>query len=260
MKLHPFGNWMGRPAKRKISNNHRQLRHKATALLQKVDPEVRRHRATRWLCPWTSHVFYGNARVDIPVFCLRILALLVYAAYLQKAKQTSVGEFQSWRHLLHQTLCNHVWSVSTGTKYYKVLPKMHARRMPNPFIQPAGYASLRQETQVSAQIFEAAGARFLNSPWRQHPTSTIYDVRGGRQVYQWIEAWKTLLKGPRFTLFWFSVTAAAGCFDKGIQRGCYAPRCSKIVLGFGRPAASRLNKETDILKPPEQIQTSYSSR
>ncbi|CAK9048514.1 Uncharacterized protein SCF082_LOCUS27007 [Durusdinium trenchii] len=47
--------------------------------------------------------------------------------------------------------------------------------------------SYMQETQVSAQIFEAAGARFLNSPWRQHPKSTIYDVRGGRQVYQWLE-------------------------------------------------------------------------
>lgn len=47
--------------------------------------------------------------------------------------------------------------------------------------------SYMQETQTSAQIFEAAGQRFLMSPWRQHPKSTIHDVRGGREVYEWLE-------------------------------------------------------------------------
>ena len=27
----------------------------------------------------------------------------------------------------------------------------------------------------------------IRSPWRQHPKSTIHDVRGGREVYEWLE-------------------------------------------------------------------------
>ena len=31
------------------------------------------------------------------------------------------------------------------------------------------------------------GGRFTKrSPWRLHPKSTIYDVRGGREVYEWL--------------------------------------------------------------------------
>lgn len=33
------------------------------------------------------------------------------------------------------------------------------------------------------------GTATPRSPWRRHPESTIYDVRGGRQVYEWLDAW-----------------------------------------------------------------------
>mmetsp|Transcript_56330 Transcript_56330/g.134438 ORF Transcript_56330/g.134438 Transcript_56330/m.134438 type:complete len:1649 (+) Transcript_56330:89-5035(+) len=44
-----------------------------------------------------------------------------------------------------------------------------------------------QETDVSAEMFQAAGARFLNAPWRQYPKSVIYDVHGPRDVHLWLE-------------------------------------------------------------------------
>ncbi|CAE7255774.1 pkd2 [Symbiodinium natans] len=44
-----------------------------------------------------------------------------------------------------------------------------------------------QQTEVSADMFRAASERFVNSPWQNNPRRTIHDVRGGSDVYKWVQ-------------------------------------------------------------------------
>jgi len=62
-----------------------------------------------------------------------------------------------------------------------------------------GQACRRLQTNryCQQQAFPARNVRILvvtpcwlggiRSPWRQHPKSTIHDVRGGREVYEWLD-------------------------------------------------------------------------
>ena len=36
-------------------------------------------------------------------------------------------------------------------------------------------------------MFRAASERFVNSPWQHNPRRTVFDVRGGAEVYSWVQ-------------------------------------------------------------------------
>ncbi|CAE8619193.1 unnamed protein product [Polarella glacialis] len=44
-----------------------------------------------------------------------------------------------------------------------------------------------QGVHVSSEVYQAVVSRFLTSPWKLHPARYIYDVKGGPQVYEWLD-------------------------------------------------------------------------
>lgn len=47
--------------------------------------------------------------------------------------------------------------------------------------------SVLMRTELSSEMFVAAVKRFEVTPWMTHPKKTIYNVKGGPEVYQWLQ-------------------------------------------------------------------------